>query len=145
MLVAMGAIDRLSPTMRSRKLQALTFIKGYFAEWGHSPSLDELGAAIGVSKQHAHDILRQLANDQMIRRVAGKRRGIELIDRAEELGEGDVLLRLAKLGWRIRHDDKTVAAPAGDLTKIGLIDAPVLDHDPGIETGVGFDDEDKAG
>jgi hypothetical protein len=49
----------------------------------------------------------------MIEVVAGKPRGIRLIDRAEELSEVDVLLRLVADGWKIADGDKTIVAPPG--------------------------------
>ncbi|MFN3387460.1 MAG: LexA family protein [Allosphingosinicella sp.] len=118
--------------MVSRKLQAFDFILRYFAAWGHSPSLDEIAAELGVSKQRADELVHALARDQMIRRIAGKRRGIRLIDRADELSEAEVLVRLRSLGWQIGHDNS--------LTKIGLPDLPFLDHDdPADCSGAGID------
>ncbi|HEY0116271.1 MAG TPA: hypothetical protein VGB54_11155 [Allosphingosinicella sp.] len=124
----MGEHRRLKPTMASRKLQALDFIKRYFAAYGDSPSLAEIGAELGVSRQHASDLVHQLAVDQMIRHVAGKRRGIRLIDRKEEISEADALVILARQGWIVND--------AG-LTKSGLPMLPELDHDPGSGSGTG--------
>jgi hypothetical protein len=104
---------RLTPAMSSRKLHALDFIKRYFVEWGQSPTIGELAAELGVSRQRAHGIVRQLAVEKMIEVVAGKPRGIRLIDRAEELSEVDVLLRLVADGWMIADGDKTIVAPPG--------------------------------
>ena len=47
----MGAPHRLTPTMASRKLLALDFIKGYFPKWGASPSLREIANALGATRQ----------------------------------------------------------------------------------------------
>ncbi len=114
---------RLTPEMRSRKLQALDFIKRYVAQWGQSPSIGEVAAALGVSRKRAHELIHQLAREEMIRHVRGKTRGISLIDQGEEISEADMLLRLASEGWKIVND-------AGTLTKNGLISLPFLDHDP---------------
>ncbi|HEY0131647.1 MAG TPA: hypothetical protein VGB57_09595 [Allosphingosinicella sp.] len=116
---------RLKPTMRSRKLQALDFIKRYFAEWGHSPSLDEIGAALEVSKQRASELVQQLCDEDQIQRVVGKRRGIVLIDRGEQLSEADVLLRIKQLGWSVNASEGTVGRT---LTQTGLPDVPELDY-----------------
>jgi len=118
----MGAppATRLTPEMRSRKLVALDFIRRYFAKWGASPSYEEVAAGLGVSKQRAGEIIHQLAVDQMIRRVAGKRRGIALIDRADEISEAEALVILARQGWTI--------GDAAALTKNGLHGLPHLDH-----------------
>jgi SOS-response transcriptional repressor LexA len=87
--------------MRSRKLQALDFIKRYFAGFGQSPSLSELAAHLGVSVKRAHDLVEQLSDEEQIERVRGKTRGIRLPDRREEISEADVMVRLAQLGWHI--------------------------------------------
>src|SRR4051812_45210802 len=83
---------RLTPEMSSRKLIALRFIKNYFVLWGHSPTLGELAAHLDVSRKRAHDLVHQLAEEEMIQVTAGKTRGIRLADRGEELSEADVLV-----------------------------------------------------
>ena len=128
---------RLTRTMSSRKLQALDFIKRYFAQWGHSPTLGELSAELGVSAKRAHDLVHALAEQQMIRHTAGKTRGIELIDRAAGLSEADVLLHLAAMGWTVAHGGFVLHAPGAppggvfpvqQLTEKGLHALPMLDH-----------------
>jgi SOS-response transcriptional repressor LexA len=119
--------------MRSRKLQALDFIKRYYAQWGYSPSLSEIAAELGVSKKRAHGLVQQLSDDAQIRVVAGKQRGIVLPDRREEISEADVLLRLRQLGWRVAGagDRLPVGAPSPrpGVTEKGLTILPRLDHD----------------
>ena len=126
----MGEPLRLSPTMRSRKLQALTFVKRYFAIWGKSPTLSEIAAALGVSIKRAHELVEQLSDEEQLRRIRGKRRGIELIDRGEEFSEADALLRLRALGWAIDEEvqrvGKTQPPLARPLTEKGLPDLPYL-------------------
>lgn len=117
---------RLTATMRSRKLQALDFIKRYFAMFGHSPSYDEIAAALGVSKQRAAELVARLSAEAQIERVAGKVRSIGLPGRGAELSEADVLLRLKELGWAIAGDARTVTAP---LTEKRLTELPFLDHE----------------
>lgn len=104
---------RLSPTMSSRKLIALDFIKRYFARWGHSPTLGEIAAAMDVSSKRAHDLVRQLAAEKMIEHVAGKTRGIRLVEKAEELSEADVLARLSALGWTVGDGARLIEPPPG--------------------------------
>ncbi|WP_185829152.1 LexA family protein [Sphingomonas ginkgonis] len=143
--------QRLSPTMSSRKLQALDWIKRYFARWGHSPTQGELAAALGISGKRANDLVHALARDKMIEHVAGAARGIRLIERGEELSEADVLIRLAAMGWTIGAGgtliqaagvmqpdpgpvasmlERLAALDAPALTEKGLSDLPLLDHDP---------------
>lgn len=107
----MGEQVRLTPQMSSRKLQALDFIKRYFAQWGQSPTLNELAAALDVSTKRAHDLVHALATQQMIEHVSGQPRGIRLVDRGEELSEADVLVRLARMGWTIGKDGLIVHPP----------------------------------
>ncbi|MDP8995104.1 MAG: MarR family transcriptional regulator [Pseudomonadota bacterium] len=116
----MGSPARLSPTMRSRKLQALDFIKRFFAQWGHSPTLSEIAAALGVSKQRASGLVERLSRERQIEVVASKPRGIRLPDRSGEFSEADVLLRLQQMGVHI----------VGGLTEKGLPPLPELGHDP---------------
>lgn len=135
--------------MSSRKLQALDFIKRYFLQWSHSPTLGELAAELDVSTKRAHDLVDQLAQDQMVRREAGKTRGIRLIDRAEELTEADVLLRLSAMGWTIGQGSRVINPPGSPadaaigaaivqgLMEKGLHALPLLDHVPDDTTGAG--------
>lgn len=125
---------RLTPEMRSRKLQALDFIKRYIAQWHHSPSLGELASHLGVSRQRAHALVERLSDEQQIRRVPGKQRGIVLVDHGQAISEADMLVRLAKLGWRFAADSKALSP----LTKKGLLDLAVLDHKPDPDTGAGL-------
>lgn len=132
---------RLTRTMSSRKLLALDFIKRYFARWGHSPTLGELAADLGVSTKRAYDLVHQLSDERMIEITSGKTRGIRLVDRTEELSEADLLVRLAALGFTIGVGDRVVQPPAveldhvadaliGQLTEKGLPRPVDLDHDP---------------
>lgn len=151
-----GEAARLTPTMSSRKLQALDFIKRYFAQWGHSPTYGELGAALGVSSKRAHDLVHSLSRERMIEHVAGKPRGIRLIDRTAELGEADVLLLLARFGVTVFHGAHVLMPAAGAvepegaattviqaLTEKGLHALPHLDHEGPSEPGLGTNDEDE--
>lgn len=124
-----GPGRRLTPAMRSRKLQALDFIKRYWARWGRSPSQSEVAGELGVSRERAKQIVHRLARDEMIRHVRGKARGIALIDGGEQISEADALLRLASEGYVIFRDGET-------LTKNALTRLPLLDHVP-PEIGVG--------
>lgn len=133
---------RLTPTMSSRKLQALDFIKRYFAGWGHSPTLGELAAELDVSTKRAHDLVHQLSVDKMIEVTVGKTRGIRLVERGEELSQADILVLLARRGWTVGVADSVVRPPEGQpgasqelneellrtLTEKGLPDVAELDH-----------------
>ena len=137
---------RLTPQMASRKLLALDFVKQYFARWGGSPSLDEIAAALGVSKQRASELVRALAEDGQILRTPGARRGLDLPEPAQTPSRADLLLMLSDQGWTLT-DDGLLIAPEADrvepaaLTKAGLTLVPELDHvapdDTGDGTGAG--------
>ena len=70
---------KLSPTMTSRKLLTLKFIRQYFADHDGSPSLSEIAEGIGVSRRRALDHVQTLARERRIGRRPGPR-GIYLID-----------------------------------------------------------------
>lgn len=131
--------------MRSRKLQALDFIKGFFARWGSSPSLGEIAAELGVSNKRAHELVGQLADEGLIRRRKGKHRGLELVGGKGPMSQADALLQLRECGWVVDNDAKTVAPtlPEGafpPLTNMGLPMLPELDHDPDLDIGLGSHD-----
>jgi hypothetical protein len=149
-------LGRLTPAMSSRKLQARDFIYRYFARWGYSPTLGEIAGELGVSRKYAYDLVHQLATEKMIEVVAGKARGIRLIDRGEELSEADVLFRLLGLGWTVGQGDHVLIPPAAPITAGGVTHAvlralttnglsglTVLDFDPDDRgtAGMGIDGE----
>jgi hypothetical protein len=123
-------IPALSPTMSSMQNLALDFINRYFARWGQSPTLGELAAHLGTSRKRAHEIVHQLAAKQMIEVVAGKARGIRLVDRTKELSEQVVLARLLAEGWTIGAGSRIIFPPgeAEGVTENGLFLLPLLDH-----------------
>ncbi|WP_267348709.1 hypothetical protein [Sphingomonas sp. GM_Shp_2] len=133
---------RPKPTIVSRKLQALRFIKQFYAEWGSSPSLEEIGAGLGVSRQRAHALVCKLAADRLIVRRPGNR-GILLPDPALMMSRSDALLLLQAGGWKVTVDGANVGIPACDvwpLTESGLPLIAELDHIPAVEPG-GFHDD----
>ncbi len=115
---------RLKPAMRSRKLQALDFIKQYVAKWSHSPSLGEIAAELGISKKRVHELVHQLSLERQIEIVAGKTRGIRL-PQSQPMSEADVILRLKELGFTVDYKARSVQPP---LTKTGLPGLPFLGH-----------------
>jgi hypothetical protein len=117
--------NRLTPEMSSRKVQVEHAVRFYFLQHGVSPTLGEIGAMCGISRQRAHAIVGELALDGRVRRVKGQSRGIMLLDPAKGVCEADALLQLQGMGWKI---DLTAKALAGPLTNTRLPLAPVLDH-----------------
>lgn len=103
--VSSVAALRLTPTMRSRKLQALDVIKRYFATWGGSPSLSEVAAELGVSRQRVNQLIHRLERDGLIAHTRGVPRSLRLVP----IGTNDALSR-TQLPGLPRLDHK----PAGD-------------------------------
>lgn len=112
----------------------LDFIKRYFAEFGQAPSLGEMASHMDISRQSAAELVGKLHREGRVIRSPGLRRGLRLPDRADEISQGDALLRLRELGWIVNNDALTLihASIAGGegLTTIRLPGVPELDHDP---------------
>ncbi len=143
----MNARYRLKPTIVSRKLQALRFIKEFYAEWASSPSLEEIGAALGVSRQRAHALICKLEADRLIVRRPGNR-GILLPDPALMMSRSDALLLLQASGWKVSIDGANLGLPANDiwpLTENGLPLIAELDHIPDVVPGAFNDDPSDRG
>ncbi|MEJ2593079.1 MAG: transcriptional repressor LexA, partial [Candidatus Thiodiazotropha sp.] len=63
--------------------RVLSFIRRYLNRRGYAPSLLEIAEGIGIaSKGTAHRHVQALADAGRIRLVAGRKRGIELVDEA---------------------------------------------------------------
>ncbi|HHH46180.1 MAG TPA: transcriptional repressor LexA [Thiotrichales bacterium] len=68
---------QLTPTQH----RLLDFLRRYFAEHGHAPTLAEMGAALGIrSRGTVHRHVQALARAGAIRLVPGRKRGIALCD-----------------------------------------------------------------
>ncbi|MEW8291870.1 MAG: transcriptional repressor LexA [Candidatus Thiodiazotropha endolucinida] len=64
--------------------RALTFIRRYLKRRGYAPSLIEIAEGIGISsKGTAHRHVQALAEAGAIRLIAGRKRGIELVETAQ--------------------------------------------------------------
>lgn len=74
----MGVEYRLSPTMASRRAQALRFITAYIEANAISPSYDEIKEALDVGKSRARELVAALAAEGRIIRVRGEPRSITL-------------------------------------------------------------------
>lgn len=119
-----GASMRLTPEMVSRKLLALHFVRTYLARHGVGPSLGEIGAGVGVSRQRAQWYVKQLEAGGYVTRTPRAPRSIRLAARAE-LG--------AHAG--VAGQGGAGAGEARALTHMGLPMLPTLLHasSPDIE------------
>lgn len=124
----MNAIPHLSPTMASRKLQALAFIEGYIRERKQAPSLAEIAAALEISRKRVLELARKLDRDGLIIYRAGVHRGILLPD-----NQAMALRELEAAGWKINRT--TMELRFQPVTNSGLTLPPELDYFPDVEIG----------
>lgn len=82
---------RLTP----RQLEILTFIRDFQRKRGYSPTMQELGDALGVSKVTIFEHLEALAAKGLIARSPHKARSLEISPRAEFPDERPTRFRLA--------------------------------------------------
>lgn len=141
----MNDIPRLSPTMASRKLQVLAFIRAYHARHGVGPSLSEIAAAVDTNKSRVQDAIRKLEREGRVHREAGKARGVRPAESHEE-----ALRILQAEGWTINPDRLQLLSPLPllDLDPDGrlVITDPVVTNsslppDPARAHGAGQSDE----
>lgn len=137
----MASQHRLSPTMVSRKLQALRFIRDYIGQWGKSPSYGEIAAELGTNRVRVHAIVRQLVADGDILHAHGERRGISLAAPHGSICEAEALQLLRRRGYLINGDLVGVEGLCS-VTKARLPGRPALVHLPDIEVGEFRDDGD---
>lgn len=94
-----------SPIASNRRVNALEFVRRYFVAHGASPSLREIGAAIGTSVQRVSGILAELEQQGHILRGKGAR-SIRLPDRTDELSESDLVLLARRRGLLVIRDGR---------------------------------------
>jgi len=88
---AASKMARLTP----RQLEILTFIRDFRRKRGYSPTMQELGDALGVSKVTIFEHLEALAEKGLIARSRHKARSLEISPRAEFPDERPTRFRLA--------------------------------------------------
>jgi SOS-response transcriptional repressor LexA len=74
----MGIHSEFLPARTSRKDQAYDFIKRYILREGRSPTMEDVGAALGVSDTRAKALVKKLSAEKMIVRPAGGQRAITI-------------------------------------------------------------------
>lgn len=107
----MGAQGTAKPRRRD---EALAFIIDRLVKTGSSPTFEEIGAELGVSKARAQQLVDQLITHGIIEKVPGAQRALRIRDVVHARRLLDEFMRA--LGW-------AVAAPLGTLEQ--PIDAPV--------------------
>jgi LexA DNA binding domain len=108
------------PAMPTRKQQALAAIIAHIRRTGHSPSIGEIAAALGVGLTRAKALVHQLAVDKSIERAAGAQRATSVPGLFEQL----VLEKLRADGWVVDRDALD-PCPKGQLPLVA-----VLEHIP---------------
>lgn len=115
----------LGGALPGRKAEALAFIETFLITKGHSPTIDEIAAALGVSKTRMKELVRQLARDGAIVRAPGAQRGISVpgLTRRMEIEHAKALLRAS--GHKIDEDflpeDERTPCPKGHLPIVAVI------------------------
>ena len=71
--------------MTPRQLQIFRFIEDYFVRNGYAPTLDEIGAAMKVTKVTVLSHLRRLEDAGHIRRTTYRHRGIEVLSHGHSI------------------------------------------------------------
>lgn len=65
--------------MTPRQYHAACFIRDYMADYGYSPTYAEIAAGIGNSRARVEELIRQLEERGVIRRVAKRPRALQVI------------------------------------------------------------------
>lgn len=133
---------RLTPTMTSRKLLALGFIRRYITEHGGSPTYGEIGQGLGVTRERARDLVRSLVRDKKLVRDTGAKRGIRLPLPAGVPDIDGAFALLRARGFKIDEEGLGLTA-AIPFTSAPLPMLPELEHIPDIEIGVANDSDER--
>ncbi|WP_081668620.1 hypothetical protein [Sphingomonas phyllosphaerae] len=121
----------------SRRDEAFDFIRSYIVQHGHSPSMEDVRVALGVSKTRAKALVHQLATAKMIDRVPGAQRGISIPGLFRQL----VLEELRRDGFVVDKDVEIGGpCPQGHLPLIAI-----LEHVPSIVAGDHHDQPEHGG
>ncbi len=111
-----------------RRDEALAYIIDRLVKTGTSPSYDEIGRELGVSKPRARELVDQLIADGVLEKTPGAMRGLRVRDVAHAREMAGEFAR--RLGW-------IVAAPLGQLQppfpQVQLPMLPPFKHLPDAE------------
>ena len=112
-----------------RRDEALAFIIDRLVKTGTSPSYEELGRQLGVSKVRAQELVRQLIADGVIEKTSGAQRALRVRDVVHARA---IVVEFARsLGW-------TVAVPMGatvppPFPHVHLPMLPPFEHLPDVD------------
>lgn len=97
---------RLTPTMVSRKLQLLDFIRAFYSAHGVGPTITEMANAVQCARSRVQDAVRKLEREQLINRQPGKPRGITPIS-----GHEEAIRQLEAVGYIVNPGRQELLAP----------------------------------
>lgn len=101
---------RLTPTMVSRKLQLLDFIRAFYATHGVGPTITEMANALNCVRSRVQEAVRKLEREQLVSRQPGKTRGITPIS-----GHEEAIRKLEAIGYIVNPGRMELTAPAQPL------------------------------
>lgn len=132
-LTALENEYRLTPAMRSRKLQVVSFVKQYIERWGQWPSYGEIASAMGIERSTARDAVRRAVRDNLLQRESGSRRGVAVVagetPRLSPEDAAQMLARLREAGVIVMDPEADPNAPLFYPLPI----SPPFRHLPDIE------------
>ncbi|PZU13797.1 MAG: hypothetical protein DI606_04310 [Sphingobium sp.] len=101
---------RLTPTMGSRKLQLLAFIRAFYSVHGVGPTITEMANALSCARSRIQDAVRKLEREQLINRVPFKPRGITPIS-----GHEEAIRKLQAIGYIVNPVEMMLEGPMPPL------------------------------
>ncbi len=90
----------MPPTLYNRERQLLEFITQFIQRYGYSPTLKEIGEALGMgSPATVHEHVDRLRQKGFVRKLDGTARGIEVVEQYVRAAGGKTSIDLPVLGY----------------------------------------------
>lgn len=89
--------DKTANTPSPKQAELLRQLFRFRRKYGYSPTLEELGRTMGISKVTAYQYIRALERKGLVRRLRHRARSIEIVEEAQL----PVLLQDPPLAWRL--------------------------------------------
>ncbi|MGN6270879.1 MAG: LexA family protein [Sphingomonas sp.] len=109
-----------------RRDEALAFIISRIIETGISPSLAEIGRALGVGQTRVKELIEQLEKLELVERTPGTQRNLRVRDLARSRAVLAECFR--KLGWQAAEPMQSLPCPKEQLPTL-----PPFEHLPDLE------------
>jgi repressor LexA len=89
----------VTSALTPKMAETLAFIRGFIARHGFSPTLQQIGDAVGVNgKARAHTIITGLVDRGYVRRLPNKMRGLDLVDPLANFSTDELIAELTRRG-----------------------------------------------